>query len=182
MCSELQTSRALKYIYSLSVIVRRAMAEDLAGVFDVFEATAAEGKWIGAELPIDRDDRLQRWSEAFIDSDAGAMFVAEHEGRIVGSASVTWAGRCGSGVLDLGMTVAPERRRQGIGARLLEACIEFGKTAGAHKITLQVWPHNDAARALYRRYGFEEEGYLRRHWRRKNGELWDAVVMGLFLE
>jgi RimJ/RimL family protein N-acetyltransferase len=166
----------------LSVIVRRATAEDLDGAFEVYEATAAEGKWIGAELPIDREDGLRRWRQSFLESDAGAMFVAEQDGSIVGSASVTWAGRCGSGVLDLGMTVAPERRREGIGARLLEGCIEFARSAGAHKITLQVWPHNEAARSLYRRYGFEEEGYLRRHWRRRNGELWDAVVMGLFLE
>jgi RimJ/RimL family protein N-acetyltransferase len=163
-------------------MIRAATAEDLAGAFDVYEATAAEGKWIGAELPIDKDDRLHRWRESFLESDAGAMFVAEDDGNIVGSASVTWAGRCGSGVLDLGMTVAPERRREGIGAGLLDACIAFARSAGAHKITLQVWPHNDAARALYRKYGFEEEGYLRRHWRRRNGELWDAVVMGLFLE
>jgi RimJ/RimL family protein N-acetyltransferase len=166
----------------LSVIVRRATAEDLDGAFEVYEATAAEGKWIGAELPIDREDGLRRWRQSFLESDAGAMFVAEQDGSIVGSASVTWAGRCGSGVLDLGMTVAPERRREGIGARLLEGCIEFARSAGAHKITLQVWPHNEAARSLYRRYRFEEEGYLRRHWRRRNGELWDAVVMGLFLE
>jgi RimJ/RimL family protein N-acetyltransferase len=47
-----------------------------------------------------------------------------------------------------------------------------------HKIALQVWPHNEAALALYRSSGFEQEGYLRQHYRRKNGELWDAVVMG----
>ena len=50
-----------------------------------------------------------------------------------------------------------------------------------HKIALQVWPHNEAAIALYERYGFEREGYLKRHWRRRSGELWDAVVMGLLL-
>jgi RimJ/RimL family protein N-acetyltransferase len=44
-----------------------------------------------------------------------------------------------------------------------------------------VWPHNQSARRLYRSFGFEEEGYLRRHYRRRNGELWDAVIMGLLL-
>ena len=38
-----------------------------------------------------------------------------------------------------------------------------------------------AALALYRKFGFEQEGYLRSHYRRANGELWDAVVMGLLL-
>jgi len=28
-------------------------------------------------------------------------------------------------------------------------------------------------------FGFQREGLLRRHYRRRNGELWDTVVMGL---
>jgi RimJ/RimL family protein N-acetyltransferase len=46
---------------------------------------------------------------------------------------------------------------------------------------LEVWPHNTAAIALYRRVGFVEEGRKRRHYRRRNGELWDAVLMGMEL-
>jgi ribosomal-protein-alanine N-acetyltransferase len=47
---------------------------------------------------------------------------------------------------------------------------------------LEVFPHNVAARALYRKFGFIEEGYFRRHLRRQNGEFWDSIPMGLFLE
>ena len=32
------------------------------------------------------------------------------------------------------------------------------------------------------RHGFAVEGRKRRHYRRRNGELWDAVMMGLVLE
>jgi RimJ/RimL family protein N-acetyltransferase len=49
-------------------------------------------------------------------------------------------------------------------------------------MALQVWPHNAAAIALYERFGFERECYLRRHYRRRSGELWDAIVMGLRLD
>jgi RimJ/RimL family protein N-acetyltransferase len=45
-----------------------------------------------------------------------------------------------------------------------------------------VWPHNGAALRLYERTGFVVEGRLRRHWRRRNGELWDALLMGLVLD
>ncbi len=44
-----------------------------------------------------------------------------------------------------------------------------------------VFPHNEAAIALYRRVGFVEEGLLRRHYRRRDGELWDALLMALYL-
>jgi RimJ/RimL family protein N-acetyltransferase len=45
-----------------------------------------------------------------------------------------------------------------------------------------VWPHNAAAIALYRKVGFQVEGRRRRQYRRRNGELWDAILMGLVLD
>ncbi len=49
-------------------------------------------------------------------------------------------------------------------------------------MTLQVWPHNFTAQALYAKLGFVTEGRLRRHYRRRSGELWDALTMGLMLD
>jgi RimJ/RimL family protein N-acetyltransferase len=162
--------------------VRRAEEADLEAIFDVFSEVASERRWIGAEPPIDREARLDRWRRALRDG-TSVTFVAEEDGRIVGSASLDGtAGQCGTGVMDLGMALLSSYRGRGWGSLLLQACIDHARTVGAHKITLQVWPHNHAARALYKKFRFEEEGYLRRHWRRRSGELWDAVVMGLLLE
>jgi RimJ/RimL family protein N-acetyltransferase len=107
-----------------------------------------------------------------------ALLVAEEEGRIVGSLGIEVQPY---GVAELGMQVAADRRGQGVGSALLADAIEWARSAGAHKVSLQYWPHNEAAGALYRKFGFEEEGVLRCHYRRRNGELWDAVVMGLVL-
>ena len=38
------------------------------------------------------------------------------------------------------------------------------------------------ALALYRKFGFVEEARLRRHYRQRNGQLWDGVGMGLILD
>ena len=157
-------------------MIRRAEASDLEGMLDAYEAVAAEGRYIGGELPIDRVERGTRWLEGLADESA-ATFVADAEGTIVGSAGVT-----GTGPSDLGMLVVREWRGRGVGSALLRACIDWARQAGSHKVTLQVWPHNAAAIDLYLKHGFKQEGYLRRHWRRRNGELWDAVVMGLLLE
>jgi len=46
---------------------------------------------------------------------------------------------------------------------------------------LSVFPHNEAAIALYRKFGFLEEGRRTKHIRRANGELWDLIEMGLLL-
>jgi ribosomal protein S18 acetylase RimI-like enzyme len=77
------------------------------------------------------------------------------------------------------MLVAAERRGSGVGSALVAAAIELARTRGLHKLTLTVFPHNEAAIALYRKFGFVEEGRLAAHIRRSNGELWDLIQMGL---
>lgn len=56
------------------------------------------------------------------------------------------------------------------------------RTRRLQKLKLDVFPHNEAAIALYRKFGFAEEGRREKHYRRANGELWDALVMGLPLD
>jgi RimJ/RimL family protein N-acetyltransferase len=159
------------------VVVRRARHRDLDRLVDLFAEVAAEGRWIGAELPLDRERRRRRFSEAMHDERA-ILLVAEVDGQLVGQLDMELVRY---GVADLGMLVADGWRGQGLGTALLRAGIDWARGAGAHKVALQVWPHNDAAVALYQKLGFQREGLLRRHYRRRNGELWDAVVMGLQL-
>ena len=147
---------------------------DIEGVLDGYEAVAAEGRYIGAELPIDRPARRDRWVDS-LRSPTSHSFVATAAGKIVGQAGMTIA----IGIAELGMWVLDGWRGRGIGSALLEACIVRARAEGAHKMSLQVWPHNSAAIALYEKYGFRQEGCLRAHYRRRNGELWDAVIMGL---
>lgn len=160
------------------VIVRLARRSDLERLLELRTEVASEGRWIGAELPLDEvGDRamLQRG----IDGGDHAMFVAEIDGVVVGNLGVELPRFL---VADLGMLVADGWRGRGIGSALLDAGIDWARDHGAHKVALQHWPDNDAAHALYLKRGFEQEGYLRQHYPRKNGELWDAVVMGLMLE
>jgi ribosomal protein S18 acetylase RimI-like enzyme len=139
---------------------------------------AGEGRWIATEAPVDVDQRRRRVVEDVEREDA-IMLVAEVGGQVVGELGLYLARY---GVADLGMAVAPGWRGRGIGSALLAEAIDRAGKAGAHKIALQVWPHNTAAIALYERFGFQREGYLTRHYRRRSGELWDAVVMGLRLD
>ena len=97
------------------------------------------------------------------------MFVADDDGRVVGHILVNLASY---GVADIGMAIVDGYRGQGIGTALLDSAIAWARGAGAHKMYLEVWPHNEAGIALYRKAGFEEEGRKRRHYRRANGELW----------
>ena len=156
-------------------IVRTATTEDLELAFDVLETVAQERIYIGTEPPVDKARRLRRWRDV-LDDPRETMFVAVAGDEIVGNASVEWAG-----VSDIGMALLPAWRGKGLGSALLEALISWAEEHGSHKVELRVWPHNDAAIALYEKFGFEREGYLKRHYRRSNGEVWDCIIMGLQL-
>jgi RimJ/RimL family protein N-acetyltransferase len=86
------------------------------------------------------------------------------------------------GVAELGMMVAADHRGEGVGSALMDAAIAWTRAQGGHKVSLEMWPDNEAARALYEKFGFEEEGFLRDHYRRSNGDLRSAVVMGVLLD
>jgi RimJ/RimL family protein N-acetyltransferase len=161
-----------------AVTVRAAGPADVDGLVDMLVAVAGEGRWIGTEAPVDVERRRQRMAEDVEGADA-VVLVAEAGGELVGQLGLYLARY---GVADLGMLVVAGWRGRGVGAALLRAGVDAARAAGAHKIALQVWPHNAAALALYEKFGFEREGYLRRHYRRRSGELWDAVVMGLPLD
>jgi ribosomal-protein-alanine N-acetyltransferase len=77
------------------------------------------------------------------------------------------------------MLVRAERRRQGVGDALIDACVEWARGRGAREVVLHVFPHNPAAVALYRKHGFEERGLVREAYPRRNGERWDAIRMVL---
>lgn len=80
----------------------------------------------------------------------------------------------------IGMGVAAEHRGKGVGERLLRACIESARNFGLEKLELEVFETNKAARNLYEKTGFVEEGRLRRK-RKFKGRYEDLVCMGLFL-
>lgn len=158
-------------------VVRPAVAADVGAIVELQASVAAEGRWLGMEV-VDREERHADLRAVIAEGDGGIL-VADAGGEVVGHAGVTMRRY---GVADLGMLVAAGWRGQGVGSALLQASLTWARRAGAHKVALQVWPHNEAALALYRKFGFVEEGRLRRHYRRRNGELWDAVVMGLALD
>ena len=104
------------------------------------------------------------------------MAVAGDE--ILGSLHIA---RSQHGFGEIGMAVAREWRGRGVGSALLEAAIEWARNEGLHKLSLGVFAHNARAIALYRKFGFVEEGRRVKHYRRASGELWDALEMGLLL-
>ncbi|UCC69664.1 MAG: GNAT family N-acetyltransferase, partial [Armatimonadota bacterium] len=53
---------------------------------------------------------------------------------------------------------------RGVGSRLLSKLIEIAKRRPVAKVTLEVREANHIARALYRKFGFEQTGILPRYY------------------
>lgn len=164
----------------MSFTIRRADPSDADQLTRLAEAVSAEPEgWlisVAGEWRSAGDERrylkaLRRYAHA-------AVFVAElDDGTVVGRLSV---GRdphpASSHVADLGLMVAIDARRQGVGTALLQAAVDWAKETGVRKLELHVFPWNHAAIALYDRFGFEREGYRKGHYRR-GGEDVDAILM-----
>jgi RimJ/RimL family protein N-acetyltransferase len=107
--------------------------------------------------------------------------VAEDEGRIVGRLSLSRDQHPASAhVADLGLMVAVSHRRRGIGRALLETAVMWAREAEITKLELHVFPWNEPAIALYEGFGFEREGYRKKHYRRGREQA-DAILMAYTL-
>ena len=160
------------------VTIRAATEADLDPIMEITWAVASEGRWIGTEVPFDIPQRRRRLAETMAGDSATALVAdagALGGPAVVGLITVHVAPY---GVADVGMLIADGWRGRGIGGQLMQAAIDWAARTGAHKMALEVWPHNEAGLRLYRRFGFVEEGRKVRHYRRRNGEIWDAVLMG----
>jgi RimJ/RimL family protein N-acetyltransferase len=138
---------------------------------ELFAAVAEERTGIASEPPVDVEERTALFAATSAEST-----VAVADGQIVGMIH-TNVSRHGFG--ELGMLVDRDWRGRGVGSALLQATIDWARDLGLHKLCLEVFAHNTAAIALYRKCGFVEEGHRVRHYRRASGELWDSIIMGL---
>lgn len=158
------------------VAIREATEDDIGALVDVYEAVAAEGRWIGGEVPVDREAQTRGRMDRLRD-EGSVTFVAEVEGRVVGELGIE--ARRGRG--EIGMAILDGYRDRGIGTALMEAAVAWARARRLDKLFLHVWPHNERAIALYEKFGFAREGYHPKQFRRRNGEAWDAISMGLIL-
>ena len=154
--------------------VKPASVEDARALAELFAAVAEERDGIATEPPVDIDERAALFARSFASS-----VVAVADGQLIGMLHVEVT-RHGFG--EIGMLVDRGWRGRGVGYALLQAAIGLAREANLHKLCLEVFAHNAAGIALYRKSGFVEEGRRTGQYRRASGELWDSIVMGLALQ
>lgn len=121
-------------------------------------------------------ERITGFVQDSVRLDAVQFMALDHD-TVVGWADVfpAWAHavqHCGT----LGMGLLPAYRGQGIGRRLLQACIDKAPQKGITRITLEVRADNQPAIKLYEKAGFVHEARMRQAMR-FGGVYFDALLM-----
>ena len=153
--------------------VRQARPGDAPAMAELLAAVAQERDGISTEPPVDVGERSRVFARS-----AESTVIAAADGQIVGMLHIE-VSRHGFG--EFGMLVDRGWRGRGVGSALVRAAIGWAREHRLHKLCLEVFAHNAAAIALYRKSGFTEEGRRVMQYRRASGELWDSIVMGLVL-
>ena len=170
---------------SPNFLVRPAEPSDAEQLTRLAEAVSGEPEaWListNGEWRSVGDER--RYLKAVRRYPHAAVYVAEREdGAIIGRLSLARDTHPASAhVADLGLMVAQDARRQGVGRALLEASVEWAKASGVRKLELHVFPWNEPAIQLYERFGFEREGVRKGHYARA-GEDVDAILMAYAIQ
>lgn len=162
------------------VDIRPARSGDARGWLRHIAEVAAEGRYIRTEevrWTLRQIRRRFRRSETRDELNV----VAIADGEVIGS---LWVGRESHAVMrhvaSLGMSVDERWRGQGIGSALMSRGFRWARWATVEKLALTVYPHNQRAINLYKKFGFVEEGRLIGHSKKTYGYE-DEIVMGRWL-
>ena len=163
---------------SSRVLIRAADPSDAAELVALAEAVGSEPEgWLISDSRWRSVGEERRYLRAVRKHPDAAVFVAELDGRVAGRLSVARDPHPASRhVADLGLMVAAEARRLGLGFALLGEAATWARREGVRKLELHVFPHNEPAIRLYERFGFVREGYRKAHYRRGR-EFVDAILM-----
>lgn len=141
----------------MPAVIRHAEPSDIDAIKAIYDQPSLYANTL--QLPY---QPVANWQRLY---NAGTGFynlVAELEGKVVGQLGMqVCQNPRRRHVAELGMGVREEYQGQGIGSALLRAALEMADNwLNIRRVELTVYPTNEAAIALYERFGFEVEAEL----------------------
>ncbi|MEL6184480.1 MAG: GNAT family N-acetyltransferase [Myxococcota bacterium] len=184
--TEDRPSRRVTLASGLEADIRPLLRRDLSGVLTLERALVEHGEGMvrgPEELPLSEEGwarELSSWLSPG-NSEHGLYVVARLRGGgavpVLGSGEIRRLGpRRVRHVGMLALGVHPAHRRLGLGAALMTTLLEWAD-ARLHRVELAVQSSNRAARALYHRFGFVEEGRRADFVRRDDGTYEADIIM-----
>lgn len=160
------------------IAVRRCALDDAAAVARIMGDPAVQRETLQPPHPSEADWR-QRLADTLASGSRDLLLVAERGGEVVGCAGLHPNGRLArrQHAMTLGIAVASSAQDQGVGSALMAAlCEAADRWLGVLRIELTVFTDNAAAIALYRKFGFVEEG-VHRAYALRDGHYDDVLAM-----
>lgn len=126
----------------MTITIRSARSDEVDLVLELWTT--------GQPVPSSTDD--PEGVRGLLRRDPTALFIAEAEGRLVGTLIVGWDGwRAGL----YRLVVLPEFRRMGVATQLIQAGEARLRELGARRISCMVMSDHDHANAFWRAMGYE---------------------------
>ncbi|MBO8157166.1 MAG: GNAT family N-acetyltransferase [Bacillaceae bacterium] len=173
------------YIHDLRYVIRSAQEEDANNLSEVRLQIDGETENLDREQGEGYIDEIgfKQLIKDDTNSSNNLFLVAEVNGRIAGFSRCegTQLKRMAHKV-EFGVCVLKEFWGYGIGKNLLKESIDWADSTGIKKITLNVLETNEKAIMLYKKYGFEVEGILKKDKLLSDGKFYNTIIMGRFNE
>ena len=167
----------------MQIIFRQAMPQDSAALLIHLKTVGAEtdNLTFGKEGFQISPEREARFINRFIKNGDEIMLVAT-DGELIVANGVIERERIPrlSHRARLTLTVLRDYWGRGIGTALMEQMLDFCRESGAKLVYLECRADNERAVGLYKKFGFEISGELKRYFK-INGEYHNALVMELLL-
>ncbi|MDO1500236.1 GNAT family N-acetyltransferase [Winogradskyella maritima] len=138
---------------STDPIIREIQTEDNPKIAEAIRAVLIEMgvPKVGTAY---EDASLDMMTETY-NADRKAYFVVEENEAIYGGAGISPLDNFEGNVCELQkMYFMPQIRGRGLGAKMMDKCLQFAKDAGFDQCYLETMPYMDDARKLYRKVGF----------------------------
>jgi ribosomal protein S18 acetylase RimI-like enzyme len=163
--------------------IRKAREEDASVLAEAERAIARVPGRLASSPDEIADDAVRKMIESLNGRGVGAYLVAEHAGAIVGHAFMEPLSLAATAhVVRLTMAVHEGHERRGVGRALMNELLGWARAnPRVEKVELQVRASNDGAIALYRRFGFVEEGRKTKRLKIGPNEYIDDIYMALWV-
>jgi len=164
-----------------AIRLRPAAEADALQLVQAVDSVAREGVYF-LRSHFDVDAEKERATIAEAREKGNLMLLALLDGKLVGWLFLT-RGRAEFllHTAELGMAVIQGFRSIGIGTALMEYALGWAAERGVEKVNLGVRDDNERARALYRKFGFVDEGCRVREIKDLEGCYHDKVEMAYFV-
>jgi putative acetyltransferase len=153
--------------------IRRARPQDAESFCAIFGQDSVLSGTLQLPFP-----SIEKWRERLGVQDANVMLVAEVDQQVVGNAGLhPEVGRRRMHAATIGMSVHHDWQNQKVGTALMAALVDMADNfMQLQRLELTVFADNQRAIALYRKFGFEQEGYMR-SFAMRQGQLIDGLMM-----